>query len=135
MDPRHPLRARTEWTADKELKLRNHLRQRASAPPKHDTGPHSDDAQAKRLSLLCLFFPLPAHRAQEVLSRRGFFGNDLVAPRPVIADRRGVEQEAGFLLCLPDSFDEAIRRLDAAGENFLLLAFCPPFCRDRFTGE
>src|SRR5438874_13529987 len=106
MDPRHPLRARTEWTADKELKRRNHLRQRASAPPKHDTGPHSDDAQVKRLSLLCLFFPLPAHRAQEVLSRRSFFGDGFVAPRPVITDGRGVDYEAGCLLCLPDSFDD-----------------------------
>src|SRR5206468_12644140 len=100
MDPRYPLCARTEWTADKELKRRNHLRQRASAPPKHDTGPHADDAQAKRLRLLCLVFPLPAHRAQEVLSRRGFFGNDLVAPRPVIANRRVFEQAAWILLFL-----------------------------------
>src|SRR5205809_8119265 len=134
MDPRHPLCARTEWTADKELKRRSHLRQRASAPPKHDTGQHADDAQAKRLRLLCLVFPLPAHQAQEVLSRRGFFGNDLVAPSPVIADRRGVEQEAGVLLCLPDSFDEAIRRVDAAAENYLLLAFYPPSCCDSITG-
>ena len=90
VDPRVILAARPEPPADTKLERRQHLGKRSATALEHESGPNQHDARSIRRALLRphrLLFPLYADSREEIRTWARRLSRDIVAERPVVADR------------------------------------------------
>src|SRR5437868_6243869 len=94
LDPRHPLQARAERAAETEFERRQQPREEAAVAPNHKPDAQSADPHAMRFGSSRRLLPGLAEIVAEAAMRLGGFGQRLILPQTIPADRRTVDQYA-----------------------------------------
>jgi hypothetical protein len=134
MNPRHPLIARSDTTADTESKRRNHLLQSAAVFRKHDPGSEDEDPQAKMTGTSRFPLPLAAYVRKEVLAPGRLFIQDFVRPVTVISYCRRAQECLRTLVERRDSVHKRTGPSNPAVADTLFYGGIPSL-RNRFARE
>lgn len=139
MDPGDPLPARADRPAGKELERRQQLGQGPSCRVEHHADAHHGNAQPHALADQGGLLPLDADASQEVVAGRAILGQLLVAVRPVVADGRGVDQDAwiapGRPWTLRQRLDTVLGAAQPAVADHRLVGIVPAPAEDILAGQ
>ena len=135
MDPRNPLLAVTQPSADEGAKRGQHPAERAAVAGEHHSEPQPHDPHPDGLGARGFVLPWPAHLGEEPRARRGGLVERLVAARAVVPDGRGADQDPWPRLRGAGGVDHGPRRLHTALEDRGLPRRRPPAAGDRLAGE
>ena len=136
LDPRHPLPARAERAAEAEFERRQHPRDEAALGAEHEA-----DAQAAPPSPRAL---RPRRAAFSQASQSSWlkqacdlaeFGQRLILPEPVPADRRAGDQHRRLALEPRDQAHDIAGHVDARLEDLAALGLGPQPVADRLARE
>jgi hypothetical protein len=135
LDPRDPLLAAADGSAQAELERRKQIAKHFGLGAKHDSDAQSDDAHSELFSFLRSAFPGLANAMAEATLAAVKLGQRLVVPCAVPPDRRTADHHGRMALEASDQADDVARHTQPRAKNSAALGPRPQAIGDRLTGK